>query len=247
MFEKYFAFRLVLTLLLVMSFCAASVAAEDRVQQVQNLSVVDGRGKRVGNVLGFYVTNGGGEWGGAATIALRVEGNVVVLYVRPGGFTGFEGGFTRLGGGFYYESASCTGRPFMNPLAVNPPLVPPHILAGTKLFVFDGLPRPIIVGSLEEGPNNTCRPITPEETVAQPLRFLIGLADHIYATVHAAVKRAVTDEAWRVTSDAAFGRSLGVFRGVPPASNSSLSRCTAMLYFPQCSRRSSWRSNTGCG
>ena len=149
---------------------------QDALQPVQGLTVFDAKGKRVGNVLGFTLDTGG-FWGGAATVALRVGGELVILYVTPDGFTGSEHGFTKNMNPLYFESSGCTGAASMNPQTVNPALAPPHILHGTKLYAFDGPPRTVIVGSLgySDIRDNPCQPVNPHEILAQPLRFLIDL------------------------------------------------------------------------
>jgi len=172
----------VLSLLLICSAAGHKADAQNKgnqnaIQPVQSLTVFDANGKRVGNVLGFYVENSSAFRGGDATVALRVGGELVILYVKPDRFTGKEHGFTQESTSLYFASSNCTGPAYTVTHIVTPfpTLVGPHVLHGTKLYALDGPPKSIILGSI--GSISSCDPVPFVETIKQPLRFLTDLAD----------------------------------------------------------------------
>lgn len=171
----------VLSILLICSVAAHKAypqnrGKQDAIQPVQPLTVFDGNGKRVGNVLGFFVENLSTVRGGDATVALRAGGELVILYVKPNRFTGKEHGFTQESTSLYFESSNCTGQAYTSTPGLTPPpaLVGPHVLHGTKLYALDGPPKSIVLGSI--GSISSCDPVS-AETVKQPLRFLTDLVD----------------------------------------------------------------------
>ena len=159
------------SLLFEISFAAQHTDARENVQPVENLSVVDGRGRRVGNVLGFREQ--------IAKIALRIDGELAILNVSPQGFTGDGGGFLFNSGPFYFESTNCTGTPFDQSGGGEPPLAlaPVHLLDGTKLYSRAGSPRSIIVRSWgSTSSSGWCQPLNSFQQMASPWRFLIDLS-----------------------------------------------------------------------
>jgi len=183
-FPRRFLVGTILCMLFGWSFGGHKVYAQNRdnqnrLQPVQGLAVFDANGKRVGNVQGLYVESRGGTWGGAATVAFRFDGELVILYVGADGFTGEERGFTQNGSPLAFESANCTGTALISPPSILlPSLAPRHILQGTKLYRFEGSPKNAVLSSAMELPGPHCISFNPQEAIAQPLRFLTDLADH---------------------------------------------------------------------
>jgi hypothetical protein len=167
-----------LSVLLLHSFTSYKAYAQnkgkqDALQPVQGLTVFDGNGKRVGTVLGFA-----GGSGAFPSVAFRLDGRLIILNVERHRFTG--SGFTGTFGSFYFESANCTGTPFVpGPAGSGDTLAPGHILDGTFLLAPDGAARTIIVRSQGSTSLPTQCEIhaTPFPSVASPWRFLIDLAD----------------------------------------------------------------------
>ncbi|OFV90947.1 MAG: hypothetical protein A3H28_03510 [Acidobacteria bacterium RIFCSPLOWO2_02_FULL_61_28] len=173
-----------LTFFLGCSFLSPGGKAEEKtIQPVQNLTIFDGGGKRVGTVLGFNFESTGGlqgfVQGGDATVAMRIAGELVILYVRLDRFIGKEQGFTLdyTNATLRFESSNCAGTPYIPAPNVppTPPLAPLHVLNGTRLYALGGPPRSIVLRSIEQ--NSSCSPVNPVESVQeQPLRFLIDLS-----------------------------------------------------------------------
>ena len=171
---------LTLIVLLLTSGLVWGGEAKDKVKPVDGFTILDSRGRKVGSVLGFWPIAQDHAWGGPATVGLLIEGELVVLYVNPDGFTGLFGGFTR-NLGVTFESSNCNGPAFTSPLVIDKALAPPHVLVGTRLYSFDGSPKNTVIASHEHfnGMTYICETFSqPESPQMQPLRFLIDLADH---------------------------------------------------------------------
>jgi len=143
------------------------------VQPVDRLTVVDAKGKRVGGVLGFKDS-------GLPMIALRIERRLVILGVSNIRFE--ETRFTLRFNEFRFESANCTGTPYLAGYGgfFDDDMAPQYVLHYTKLFAPDGDRRRVVIrsqGPAANVPGTSCRPDTGEWPDALPLRFVIDLAN----------------------------------------------------------------------
>ena len=159
-------------LLLGCSFVVYKAYAEDKANKgrllpANDLTVFDGTGKRVGTVLGFWGTN--------ATIAFRLDGEMVIIGVNRERFD-FVNGYTSRDLEFYFESSNCTGTPFTTWTGgTTTQLAPIHVIDGTNLYGLDSLTS-IIVKSRGSIINpSICTPLNSFQTNSFPLRFLIDL------------------------------------------------------------------------
>ena len=158
---------------LTMAMIASAESPQQGLQPVQNRTVIDGIGKRVGMLLG---------WAGSTavpTVAFKFRGRLVFLGIEPhklsGGFLTAE--YTNL----MFESANCTGTAFVPFGTVNMSLAARNLLDGTKLYAYDfaGPAQNIIVrssGSTSD-PSNPCQSVASSQANGLPLRFLVDLAD----------------------------------------------------------------------
>lgn len=145
--------------------------AEDKpsIQPIRALTVSDKNGNKVGDVLSLQ--------GWVATIALRVDEELLVANVDQSGFVG--GLFTNVmqpnGNGFFYESASCAGPPFIPLGPITTSLSPIHFLDRGKLYSYAGQQTTIIVKA--QGSGGQCNPVsTPWQSSATPLRLVADLS-----------------------------------------------------------------------
>lgn len=159
----------VAVVLLGYGFLRLESQGPDGVQPVDRLTVVDAKGKRVGNALGFD--------GSLPSIAFRIERSLVLLTVN---YNRFEGNrFTLRTSDLLFESTNCTGTPYLAGEGAYEPDLPHHVLLFTKLFAPDGDRRRVVIRSqgIPNGSGGTCRPYVLEYPAALPLRFVIDLAN----------------------------------------------------------------------
>jgi hypothetical protein len=100
-------------------------------------SVVDGKGKLVGDVIGI---GGQGNADGLlyVLVAIKTNGALIQMGVKPSGFVDPAGGTSA--GVENYESTNCTGTPYsgsLNIAGITDSLFTPADLVGTKVFVID--------------------------------------------------------------------------------------------------------------
>jgi len=138
--------------------------ASNGLEPAQSLTIFDGRGKRVGNVLALHQQG--------PVVGFKIQGELVLLTVEQG----------KLGGGYltaeysslYFESDNCTGTPFV-PLSLGSSVSPVHLLDGSKLYSFEA-PKAVIIRSQgsTSAPNVPCSPTSTQGTMPA-LRLLIDL------------------------------------------------------------------------
>ena len=138
--------------------------AEDNSQPVQSLAVFDGKNKRVGNVLGFDHM---------PMVGIQVGRRLAILTVERDRFGAIS--FTAQAPTLLFESANCTGTPFvaLTPVADDSLPAPFHLLDNFKLYAFDGPLKSIIVRSFSSG--NRCDPANSVPNSGAPLPFLVDL------------------------------------------------------------------------
>lgn len=145
-------------------FRPSKAGAQLGLQPAEQLSIFDGQGKRVGNVIGLTPF--------LPLVGFKVAGIMVVLSVDSMRFSaaGGAGGTAEIG--LLFQSADCPGTPFSEALGTIGPF-PFVLLNGSKLYTLSGSPETIFVNSSFSG--STCAPLQ-GETIAAPVRFVADLS-----------------------------------------------------------------------
>jgi len=103
------------TLLLLMFFMRP-VAFAQKLQRIEQLSVMDASGKKVGPLIGVNTLNRSG----AGIVALKVDGTNLAVAV-------YKDGFTAIGmnpASVVWESTDCSGKPYLWGTSINSSLFP---------------------------------------------------------------------------------------------------------------------------
>ena len=142
------------------------------VQPQPNLTMVDGLGRRVGNVIAFYPDSVGSS-APTPVVALRVDNYLAVLYVRPGEFSLLSGEGARFDR-FFWESPDCTGTPLFAGGLPDFGAFPTLFMLDQSLYVPAGPADTFTISSEGTGPSH-CLSRDPEDFVTMPVQFLVDL------------------------------------------------------------------------
>lgn len=132
----------------------------ERLQPVEKLTLVDSRGKLVGNVIGTDI------FGGSANVAFRLDGKFFVFAAQKNGFLDYPGLL-------FFQSANCTGTPYGGvPLESNY-LATAYAISGGKVYEPSG---PIVSGIFNSylDTNLVCTPSESQQDLV-PLQFTFDL------------------------------------------------------------------------
>jgi len=150
-------------------------------QPIQQMTVVDANGKKVGPVVDLYFDNYTINHAFAGVVTFKLDETYFALRVFRGGFAGFSDSTFIL-----WESSDCSGDAFISPFNTERSLVPVGVVAFPRFTVYvrDGDLRPIfarsysaITGPWPVGGQTPCWPINPAfQQSAAPARALTDLS-----------------------------------------------------------------------
>ena len=132
--------------------------------QVQTgLTVIDAKGKRVGNVLGFTPTRIIEGIGSGPVVALKVNGVLLVLAVEPDRFIGQKE--------LLFQSSDCSGTPYLDVYDPVVRLMPTTAVVGGIVYAQNGNPQTVFITSCMSGldpspTSRTCRPVSFPSTMS---------------------------------------------------------------------------------